>query len=51
MTTNRPYRHGMDEQTAITELHRCAGTQFDPIVIEHFIHALNTRETRIPRAA
>jgi diguanylate cyclase (GGDEF)-like protein len=30
MTTNRPYRAALSREDAMTELHRCAGTQFDP---------------------
>ena len=30
MTSDRPYRRAMDVQDAVTELVRCAGTQFDP---------------------
>jgi response regulator RpfG family c-di-GMP phosphodiesterase len=26
----------MDESAALDELRRCAGTQFDPVVVEHF---------------
>ncbi len=33
MTTDRPYRLGMDEDAAVSELRRCAGTQFDPVVV------------------
>ena len=33
MTTNRPYRQVMSEEQALGELRRCAGTQFDPIVV------------------
>ncbi|HUQ22084.1 MAG TPA: HD domain-containing phosphohydrolase [Gaiellaceae bacterium] len=32
----RPYRLGMSEEVAIAELRRCAGTQFDPEVVEVF---------------
>jgi diguanylate cyclase (GGDEF)-like protein len=32
----RPYRLGMSEEVAIAELRRCAGTQFDPAVVEVF---------------
>ena len=34
MTSNRPYRDGMEIESALAELDRCAGTQFDPIVVE-----------------
>jgi HD-GYP domain-containing protein (c-di-GMP phosphodiesterase class II) len=33
MTTDRPYRHAMPVDEAIEELQRCAGTQFDPVVV------------------
>jgi HD-GYP domain-containing protein (c-di-GMP phosphodiesterase class II) len=41
MTTDRPYREAMDEDAAIAELRRCAGTQFDPAVVDHFCSALS----------
>jgi len=34
MTTDRPYRGAMTEAQAWAELERCAGTQFDPRVVE-----------------
>jgi HD-GYP domain-containing protein (c-di-GMP phosphodiesterase class II) len=34
MTTTRPYREASDPATAAAELVRCAGTQFDPKVVE-----------------
>lgn len=37
LTTNRPYRTARSEETAIAELKRCAGTQFDPDVVEAFL--------------
>jgi len=33
MTTDRPYRAARTHDEALTELHRCAGTQFDPQVV------------------
>jgi diguanylate cyclase (GGDEF)-like protein/putative nucleotidyltransferase with HDIG domain len=33
MRNDRPYRKAMAEETAIAELQRCAGTQFDPVVV------------------
>ena len=32
----RPYRLGMSEEVALTELRRCAGEQFDPAIVEVF---------------
>lgn len=37
MTSNRPYRKAMTHQEALMELKRCAGTQFDPYLVEKFI--------------
>jgi HD-GYP domain-containing protein (c-di-GMP phosphodiesterase class II) len=37
MTTHRSYRPGMTHEQAIHELMRCAGTQFDPRVVEVFV--------------
>lgn len=36
MTADRPYRKGRDPLTALEELRRCAGTQFDARVVERF---------------
>ncbi|MBU4515582.1 MAG: diguanylate cyclase [Firmicutes bacterium] len=37
MTNDRPYRPAMPHETATDELLRCAGTQFDPLVVEKFV--------------
>ena len=40
MTADRAYKAAMSPQDACDELRRCAGTQFDPRVVEAFISAL-----------
>ena len=40
MTSERPYREAMSEADALAELRRCAGTQFDPMVVEAFCRVL-----------
>ncbi|MFL5828080.1 MAG: HD domain-containing phosphohydrolase [Thermoleophilaceae bacterium] len=40
MRADRVYKPGMDADAAVTELRRCAGSQFDPQVVEAFIRAL-----------
>jgi len=58
MTTDRPYRKGMDFGTAITEIRAGMGTQFDPEMANAFIRACEKRghkvdiiETPIRKAA
>jgi two-component system cell cycle response regulator len=36
MTTRRPYRDAMSVEDALAELRACAGTQFDPTVVDAF---------------
>ena len=36
MITERPYQRAMDPAPALEELRRCAGTQFDPDVVDAF---------------
>jgi HD-GYP domain-containing protein (c-di-GMP phosphodiesterase class II) len=36
MVTDRPYRRGTDSGSALAELRRCAGSQFDPAVVKAF---------------
>ena len=40
MTTDRPYRDSITEDDAIAELRRCAGTQFDPVVVDAFCRVI-----------
>ena len=37
----RPYRLGMNTDKAASELRRCAGAQFDPVVIEFFLSVVD----------
>ena len=48
MVTNRAYRDARDRATAIAELRRCSGTQFDPEVVEAFVSALEAVGSRGP---
>lgn len=41
MTSDRPYRNALSYKEAIEELRRCAGTQFDPKVVETFIQSIS----------
>jgi putative nucleotidyltransferase with HDIG domain len=44
MTTDRPYRKALTKETAIGELKRCSGIQFDREVVEAFIKAYQLGE-------
>ncbi len=38
MTSQRSYKNGMSKETAIEELKRCSGTQFDPEIVDVFVN-------------
>jgi diguanylate cyclase (GGDEF)-like protein len=40
IVADRPYRPGRSSAEALAELHRCAGTQFDPAAVEAFASVL-----------
>jgi len=40
MTTDRPYRAALSLDEACAELRRCAGTQFDPAVVDALLEVL-----------
>lgn len=42
MTTDRPYRNALPAETAVAELQRCSGSQFDPGIVEVFIRIIET---------
>ena len=47
MTSHRAYRSALKHTTAMDEIRRCAGTQFDPAVVTAFTHAIEIwRERR-----
>ncbi|MFA7405994.1 MAG: DJ-1 family glyoxalase III [Pelobacteraceae bacterium] len=41
MISNRSYRDGLDKETALKELVKKKGTQFDPFIVDVFIECLN----------
>ncbi|MDP9346480.1 MAG: diguanylate cyclase, partial [Actinomycetota bacterium] len=51
MTTARAYRPAMNEHDAVAVLRHCAGTQFDPAVIDAFVGELAARNTARLRSA
>jgi len=44
MTTDRPYRRALSKETAIEELKKCSGTQFDQQVVNAFVQAYEKGE-------
>jgi two-component system cell cycle response regulator len=46
MTTERPHRPRRSSSEALAELYRCAGTQFDPEVVEAFARVLKREPAR-----
>ncbi len=47
ITTHRPYREKRSAQAAVGELMACAGTQFDRVIVEAFIDAMNEGFTEV----
>jgi diguanylate cyclase (GGDEF)-like protein len=41
MTSRRPYRQALSDEEARAELQRCAGSQYDPQVVEMFMQVLD----------
>lgn len=48
MRSDRPYRAAIGREAAIAELARCAGTQFDPVVVHALVAVVAARD---PQAA
>lgn len=48
MISDRPYRQGMGHEAAVAELHRCAGTQFDPAVVAALIDEFTESSASVP---
>ncbi len=46
MTSNRPYRMALTQDEAFRELRDGAGTQFDPDMVESFIHMIERGSLR-----
>jgi response regulator RpfG family c-di-GMP phosphodiesterase len=41
MTSNRPYRKALPHDIAVAEFRRCAGRQFDPVVVAAFLDIID----------
>ena len=45
MVTSRPYKAAVSTPEALAELHRCAGSQFDPAVVEAFASVIERQQS------
>jgi HD-GYP domain-containing protein (c-di-GMP phosphodiesterase class II) len=50
MTSDRPYRNALPTSVALAEIERCAGTQFDPVVVAAFVQAVHADPALRPDA-
>jgi response regulator RpfG family c-di-GMP phosphodiesterase len=48
ITTTRPYRRAQSPEAAVRELRACAGTQFDPRVVDALVVVLERPAARTP---
>jgi putative nucleotidyltransferase with HDIG domain len=48
MTTSRSYRGALPRHIAVGELRRCAGTQFDPTVVEALLRVIGREDPELP---
>lgn len=51
MTNDRPYRQAMTSELAVQELRRCAGIQFDPVLVTKFIEVLAKEELQVKNSS
>ena len=51
MTSMRPYRRALPIAAAVQEVERCAGSQFDPTVVDAFLEAWNAGALEATAAA
>ncbi|NLW11914.1 MAG: HD-GYP domain-containing protein, partial [Clostridiaceae bacterium] len=47
MTSDRTYRNALPEETALAEIKRCSGSQFDPAVADAFIRSWEKRKNSV----
>jgi putative two-component system response regulator len=45
MISDRPYRSAMSIEEIVEEMKRCAGTQFDPVVVAAFLNTVRMKKT------
>jgi HD-GYP domain-containing protein (c-di-GMP phosphodiesterase class II) len=51
MTNDRPYRSAISIRRSLAEMARCAGTQFDPSVVEALVAVVHSKSTAVAATA
>jgi HD-GYP domain-containing protein (c-di-GMP phosphodiesterase class II) len=49
ITTTRPYRRAQSPEAAVEELRACAGTQFDPRIVDALVVVLGRPAAQTPK--
>jgi len=48
LASDLPWREAMTLEDALKEVHRCSGSQFDPMVVEAFLRIVHERKVEFP---